>query len=177
MPLHLIHPLLFSLVTSESLILECTGWRRSDIDNSKQIKKPATDHLVAEHGNSNKKFSISDRRAVSLTFILLRSLDRDSLQAKLEQVKKNIQKNSPFIPNTLSQNHLDLWAKNTQWKRHEAALLSLGFILDNGCRKPFETTMFYDQQYEGGDFNQKHFSLFKAFRERDQLLRACIESS
>ncbi|PHR62332.1 MAG: hypothetical protein COA47_04500 [Robiginitomaculum sp.] len=83
---------------------------------------------------------------------------------------KKVNHITAYVPKSLMTHWVDLWAKNTQWKRYEAALLSTGFIINEGCRDLFEKVMFENQRHVDGDFTPDHFPLFQAFQNRDRLL-------
>ncbi|PHS24401.1 MAG: hypothetical protein COA85_08425 [Robiginitomaculum sp.] len=105
-----------------------------------------------------------------LTIHLLTVLDVDSLSNKL----KNFVMNPDFLyglkPSYLSMENLDLWAKNRLWKRYEAALLSLGFIIDADNNEDFENLLLENLKPTREKVSYEYFPLFRVFQERDKLL-------
>lgn len=164
-----IHKLLFNLVKSERLIYDSVHWRLSDIERPELIELPT--QLIPDRKRPNSGgFSNPDRNAVLLTIRLLVALDVDSLCNKLEQFNKDPGFIYGFKPSYLSVENQNLWAKNTLWKRYEAALLSLGFFIDDSCQRLFEKTLFKEPMRGYDDITSDYFPLFKAFRKQDKLL-------
>lgn len=171
MATHIIHELLFNLVSPNNLIFEATCWRHDDKEKERLIDQPRRKSLSGRY-NNNEKFKKADHVAVDLVLRLIDALEVPNAIAKNTECKEARKTNhiTSFVPKTLMSHWMDLWAKNSQWKRYEAALISTGFIINEGSRDLFEKVMFKNKRYVDGEFTPDHFPLFQKFQDNYRLL-------
>ncbi len=139
------------------------------MENPEQIKPPLKYQSAIRH-RGEQKYSNADHNAVMLTVHLLTTLDVDSLNNKSKNFIMNPDFLYGFKPSYLSLENLDLWAKNRLWKRYEAALLSLGFIVGADNDEDFKNLLLDNLRPINEKVTYGYFPLFNAFQERDRLL-------
>lgn len=158
--------LLFSYVPDAKLIKEAIGWDLAD----RFSEEPVTARFLSKKATQQRtlKYSEEQHRIVELIFLMLGSLSDETLDGRAKSISdiNHTYKMGEF-PTNLDTQEVEILAKNAQWMRYDACLLSLGFVL---C--PSSRSVFFDCVYSKGNIKSELLSLplFKEFFILDRQL-------